>query len=182
MNVHLDLAPTASVLSRLAAPAARSLVVAAAVGVTLAALRVSGARVKLTVWRSVLCVALAMPLLSFVVPPVAVPMNFLDRAPLLRDALRPVVVALAGSSLQQDVAANASLNAVGFTGDLTGGAAKLTAVDATGSTVTLMRSRSTSAKSPSRETHFPSRLSSVLLTERETFLQRWQPPSRTCRG
>ena len=134
---------------------------------------------KLTIWRGVLCVALAMPLLSLVVPPVAVPMSFLDRAPALRDVLRPLVVALADSSTQQNSAANVSMNAVGFTGDLTGGAAKLTAVDAAGSSVTLIRSRSASAKSASRETRFSSRVGSVLLTQRESFLQRWRERIRS---
>jgi beta-lactamase regulating signal transducer with metallopeptidase domain len=174
MNVHFEVGPAASVLSRVAAPAIRSLLVAGAVGVTLAALRVSGARVKFTVWRAVLCVALAMPLLSLIVPPVAVPVSFLDRAPVLRSVLRPVVVALADSSAQHNAAANLSVSAVGFTGNLAGGAAKLTAVDATGSTVTLIHSRSASTRSPIRETHFPSGKSAALLTEHQSFLHRWR--------
>jgi beta-lactamase regulating signal transducer with metallopeptidase domain len=90
MSVHMDWTPTVNDLSKLAVPALRSLLVAATAAGALAALRVSGARLKLTVWRSVLCVALAMPVLSLALPPMPVSMSFLNAAPAVRDVLLPV--------------------------------------------------------------------------------------------
>ncbi len=94
MSVYFHSAPSVTYLSKLAVPAVRSLAVAATSACALAALRVSGARLKLTVWRSVLCVALAMPLLTIALPsmPLGTPlsMSFLNAAPAVRDTLRPL--------------------------------------------------------------------------------------------
>lgn len=90
MSAHLEIAPISSYLSRVAEPALRSLVVAGAVGVSLAALRVSGTKMKLAAWRGVLGVAVAMPLLSFALPAMPFSMAFLDKAPMVRDAIRPI--------------------------------------------------------------------------------------------
>jgi hypothetical protein len=90
MNAHIEIGPTAEYLSRVAVPAMRSLIVAGAAAASLYALRISGTKVRLAVWRSVLGVALAMPLLSFVVPAMPMSMKFLDATPAVRDALRPI--------------------------------------------------------------------------------------------
>ncbi len=91
MNVHLDFAPAASYLSRVAEPALRTLIVAGAAGASLAALKISGTKAKLAVWRGVLGVAVAMPLLSFLLPslPVAVPL--IQKSPVAREAETPVL-------------------------------------------------------------------------------------------
>ena len=67
MNSHLEFGPAASYLARVAEPAIRTLVVAGAAGVSLAALKISGTTARLAVWRGVLGVAVAMPVL--VMPP-----------------------------------------------------------------------------------------------------------------
>ncbi len=97
MSAHLEMAPMSSYLSRVAEPALRSLIVAGAVGVSLAALRVSGTKMKLAAWRGVLGVALAMPLLSFALPAMPFSMAFLDKSPLVRDAIRPIFVSAPAS-------------------------------------------------------------------------------------
>ena len=53
-------------------PAARSLAVACFAGLALAAFRVRHLALRLTIWRAVLLVALAMPLLSLLLPPLPV--------------------------------------------------------------------------------------------------------------
>jgi beta-lactamase regulating signal transducer with metallopeptidase domain len=95
MSAHLQIASMSSYLSRVAEPALRSLAVAGAVGVSLAALRVSGTKMKLAAWRGVLGVAVAMPVLSFALPPMPFSMAFLDRAPAVRDAIQPIFVSAA---------------------------------------------------------------------------------------
>ena len=94
MNAHMDIGPTASYLARVAEPALRTLVVAGAAGVSLAALKISGTRAKLAVWRGVLGVAVAMPLLSFLVPSISVAVPVLDKSPAVSEALRPVLAPL----------------------------------------------------------------------------------------
>jgi beta-lactamase regulating signal transducer with metallopeptidase domain len=53
-------------------PAARSLAFAAVAGMALAAFRVRNIALRLTIWRTVLVVALAMPLLGLLLPPLPV--------------------------------------------------------------------------------------------------------------
>jgi beta-lactamase regulating signal transducer with metallopeptidase domain len=91
MNAHLEFGPTASYLARVAEPALRTLVVAGAAGVSLAALKISGTTARLAVWRGVLGVAVAMPLLSFLVPSIPVAVPLIDKSPVVSEALRPVL-------------------------------------------------------------------------------------------
>lgn len=91
MNSHLEFGPAASYLARVAEPAIRTLVVAGAAGVSLAALKISGTTARLAVWRGVLGVAVAMPLLSFLVPSIPVAVPLIDKSPVVSEALRPVL-------------------------------------------------------------------------------------------
>jgi hypothetical protein len=91
MNAHLDFAPTASYLSRIAEPALRTLIVAGAAGVSLAALKISGTKARLAVWRGVLGVAVAMPLLSFLLPSLQVAVPLIQKSPVAREAVTPVL-------------------------------------------------------------------------------------------
>ena len=62
-----------TLLAQLASPAVRALVLAVAAGIGLAAFRVKAANVRLATWTTVLCAALAMPLLGWVLPSLPVP-------------------------------------------------------------------------------------------------------------
>ncbi len=61
-----------NLLAQLATPAARALAVAAAAGVAIAAFRVRSAALQLLTWTAVLYVALVMPLLAWVLPPLPI--------------------------------------------------------------------------------------------------------------
>jgi beta-lactamase regulating signal transducer with metallopeptidase domain len=63
---------SASFSAHLLQPAARSLAFACFAGLALAAFRVRHLELRLTIWRAVLLVALAMPLLSLLLPPLPV--------------------------------------------------------------------------------------------------------------
>ena len=62
-----------SLLIHVVEPAARSLVLAALAGLTLAVVRVKSAAVRAAVWRGVLVAALAMPFLAILTPSIRVP-------------------------------------------------------------------------------------------------------------
>jgi beta-lactamase regulating signal transducer with metallopeptidase domain len=67
-------------LMQLANPAARALALAGAAGLGLAVLRVKNTSVRLFTWTAVLYAAIAMPLLGWMLPPLAVPLPaFLQR-------------------------------------------------------------------------------------------------------
>ncbi len=77
-------APASSnLLLQIASPAARALILAAAAGLGLVAFRVKATSVRLFTWTAVLCAALAMPLLGWILPPLPVP------APALMQPLLP---------------------------------------------------------------------------------------------
>jgi beta-lactamase regulating signal transducer with metallopeptidase domain len=62
-----------TLLAQLASPAARTLALAAAAGLALAASRVKATNVRLHTWTAVLYAALAMPVLGWMLPPLPVP-------------------------------------------------------------------------------------------------------------
>jgi beta-lactamase regulating signal transducer with metallopeptidase domain len=62
-----------NLLAQLANPAARALALAATAGLALAAFRVKSTSVRLFTWTAVLYAALAMPLLSWTLPPLSIP-------------------------------------------------------------------------------------------------------------
>ncbi len=62
-----------NLLVQLANPATRALALAAAAGLALAAFRVKSTSVRLFAWTGVLYAALAMPLLSWTLPPLPIP-------------------------------------------------------------------------------------------------------------
>jgi hypothetical protein len=62
-----------SLLAQLANPAARALALAGAAGLGLAAFRVKSTSARLFTWTAVLYAALAMPLLGWMLPALAVP-------------------------------------------------------------------------------------------------------------
>jgi hypothetical protein len=70
MIVILD-AP-ANLAAHVLQPAVRSLAFACVAGVALAAFRVRSIALRLAIWRAVLLVALAMPLLGLLLPPLPV--------------------------------------------------------------------------------------------------------------
>jgi beta-lactamase regulating signal transducer with metallopeptidase domain len=95
-----------SLLGRLADPAARALVLAALVGIALAALRVRSTAARLFAWTAVLYAALAMPILGSLLP--AVPVHL----PNLPFALpKALVSAPATASVSASASAPASASA-----------------------------------------------------------------------
>ncbi len=72
MNVGPLLDASGNFLAQVLQPAARSLVFAGVAGVALVAFRVRSVALRLAVWRAVLLVALAMPLLGLLLPPLPV--------------------------------------------------------------------------------------------------------------
>jgi bla regulator protein blaR1 len=65
-----DLSP--KILSHLIDPAARSLAIASLAGLAMATARVQNLSLRLSVWKAVICLALAMPLLAICLPPLPV--------------------------------------------------------------------------------------------------------------
>jgi beta-lactamase regulating signal transducer with metallopeptidase domain len=80
MALELMTGGSSALLAQLASAAARTLFVAGAAGVTLAALRVRSTSQRLLVWTLVLCAALAMPLLGRLIPPFSIPLPKIERA------------------------------------------------------------------------------------------------------
>src|SRR5208282_999651 len=64
---------SSNLLTQLANPAGRALLLAGVAGLTLAAFRVKAASLRLFTWTAVLYGALALPLLGWMLPPMAVP-------------------------------------------------------------------------------------------------------------
>ncbi len=64
---------SSNLLAQLANPAARALVLAGAAGLALAAFRVKAASLRLFTWTAVLYGAVAMPVLGWMLPPMAIP-------------------------------------------------------------------------------------------------------------
>src|ERR1700690_186693 len=64
---------SSNLLTQLANPAGRALVLAGVAGLTLAAFRVKTASLRLFTWTAVLYGAVAMPLMGWMLPPMAVP-------------------------------------------------------------------------------------------------------------
>ncbi len=72
MNVSPLLDASANFAAHILQPAARSLAFACVAGVALVAFRVRSVALRLAIWRAVLLVALAMPLLGLLLPPLPV--------------------------------------------------------------------------------------------------------------
>jgi beta-lactamase regulating signal transducer with metallopeptidase domain len=72
MNVSPLLEASGNFAAHVLQPAARSLAFACVAGVALLAFRVRSVALRLTIWRAVLLVALAMPLLGLLLPPLPV--------------------------------------------------------------------------------------------------------------
>jgi beta-lactamase regulating signal transducer with metallopeptidase domain len=72
MMVGPVLDASANFAAHVVQPAARSLAIACIAGLALAAFRVSSVTLRLAIWRAVLMVALAMPLLGLLLPPLPV--------------------------------------------------------------------------------------------------------------
>ena len=87
MTLMAAVQASTELLAQVANPAARALALAGAAGLGLAAFRVRATSARLFTWTAVLCAALAMPMLGWVLPPLAIP-----------------VPALLQDSPQQDVA------------------------------------------------------------------------------
>ena len=66
-----DLSP--KILAHLIDPAVRSLAIASAAGLAMVVAQVRNLSLRLSVWKAVICVALAMPLLAMCLPPLRVP-------------------------------------------------------------------------------------------------------------
>jgi beta-lactamase regulating signal transducer with metallopeptidase domain len=75
----VDLSPR--LLGHLVDPALRTLAVAALAGLTLLVARDKSWSLRFSVWKVVVCTALAMPILASAMPPLAVALPFLDRLP-----------------------------------------------------------------------------------------------------
>lgn len=75
----VDLSPR--LLGHLVDPALRTLAVAALAGLTLLVARDKSWSLRFSVWKVVVCTALAMPILASAMPPLAVGLPFLDRLP-----------------------------------------------------------------------------------------------------
>jgi bla regulator protein blaR1 len=75
----VDLSPR--LLGHLVDPALRTLAVAALAGLTLLVARDKSWSLRFSVWKVVVCTALAMPILAGAMPPLAVALPFLDRLP-----------------------------------------------------------------------------------------------------
>src|SRR5271155_1182104 len=72
MIVSPLLGASANFAAHVLQPAARSLAIACLAGLALAAFRVRSVALRLAIWRTVLVVALAMPLLGLLLPPLPV--------------------------------------------------------------------------------------------------------------
>ena len=82
MTLIESMQASANVLVLVVNPAARALALAGAATAGLAAFRVKNTSVQLSTWRAVLYTALAMPLLGWLLPPLAIPTPaFLQSAP-----------------------------------------------------------------------------------------------------
>lgn len=68
-----DLSP--KILAHLIDPAVRSLAIATAAGLVMILVQVRSLSLRLSVWKAVICVALAMPLLAMCLPPLRVPVS-----------------------------------------------------------------------------------------------------------
>jgi bla regulator protein blaR1 len=66
-----DLSP--QILTHLIDPAVRSLAIASAAGLAMVVAQIRSLSLRLSVWKAVICVALAMPLLAMCLPPLRVP-------------------------------------------------------------------------------------------------------------
>jgi beta-lactamase regulating signal transducer with metallopeptidase domain len=101
-------------------PAARSLAFACVAGLVLAAFRVHSVALRLAIWRTVLVVALAMPLLGLLLPPVPVfvPLaaKFIPAKPLTKIAPTPEVHSRAISVNQIAHSSSAKLGAFSYSG------------------------------------------------------------------
>src|ERR1039458_5553567 len=72
MTAMAALQTSSTLLAQLANPAARALALGAAAGLGLAAFRVKATSTRLFTWTAVLCAALAMPVLLWILPPVPI--------------------------------------------------------------------------------------------------------------
>jgi beta-lactamase regulating signal transducer with metallopeptidase domain len=73
MTLIESMQASANVLVQVVNPAARAVALASAAAAGLAAFRVKNTSVRLSTWRAVLYTALAMPLLGWLLPPLAIP-------------------------------------------------------------------------------------------------------------
>jgi beta-lactamase regulating signal transducer with metallopeptidase domain len=111
---------SASFAAHILQPAARSLTFACVAGLLLAAFRVRSVALRLAIWRTVLVVALAMPLLGLLLPPVPVfvPLaaKFIPAKPLTKIAPTPEVHCRAISVNQIAHSSAAKLGAFSYSG------------------------------------------------------------------
>jgi beta-lactamase regulating signal transducer with metallopeptidase domain len=91
MNFESVAASSMSFLTHLIEPALRSLLLAAVAGILVLGLRIYGVKSRLAVWRIVLCAALAMPVLSYVMPSMPVSARFLTAIPAIGERLEAAV-------------------------------------------------------------------------------------------
>jgi beta-lactamase regulating signal transducer with metallopeptidase domain len=91
-----DLSP--KILTHLIDPAARSLAIASVAGLAMVVARVRNLSLRLSIWKAVICVALAMPLLAICLPPLPVSLPVPQGIPgfsgsgVKQGALTPVLV------------------------------------------------------------------------------------------
>ncbi|MGA7062935.1 MAG: M56 family metallopeptidase, partial [Candidatus Acidiferrales bacterium] len=99
MSIAHVLDASSGFLGHLVDPAIRSLALACIAGGALALCRATNVALRLSVWRTILVVALAMPFLALLMPPLPVPVPLAERfsrlrSPAISDAhLAPVAVA-----------------------------------------------------------------------------------------
>ncbi|MGA8407292.1 MAG: M56 family metallopeptidase [Candidatus Acidiferrales bacterium] len=121
MNIATVLDASAGFLGHLVDPAIRSLALACIAGGALALCRAKNVGVRLSVWRSILAVALAMPFLALLMPPLPVSVPFAERFSSLqasainetdvpRTALAPTAATAANSALAAPAAAIPAFN------------------------------------------------------------------------
>lgn len=96
MTPTAALEASTNLLAQLVDPAARTLALAAAAGVALAAFRVRATSLRLFTWTAVLYAAIAMPLLGWMLPPLPVP-----TPRFLHDAIAPQFLRHAGKNAEQ---------------------------------------------------------------------------------
>jgi len=72
--MHIVIPASSNLLMQLVNPAARSVMLAGAAGLALVIFRVKATPARLFAWKAVLCAALAMPILGWVLPSLAIPL------------------------------------------------------------------------------------------------------------
>ncbi|MFZ0522218.1 MAG: M56 family metallopeptidase [Candidatus Acidiferrales bacterium] len=121
MSIAHVLDASSGFLGHLVDPAIRSFALACIAGGALALCRAKNVALRLSVWRTILVVALAMPFLALLMPPLPVSVPLAERfsrlrSPAIADAhLAPVAIAPAASSENSSAARTAALPAFNYT-------------------------------------------------------------------